>query len=366
MIAPIISISVDTLEESVGSSTSRFVLFGTILTIIPADVSTLVPATIPTMIHDLAAEILIILPWEPKAGATIVASPAGELDLITYSSTDSDSTEDPSAPEHAPSTPATSLFLHSSDSFKISRDFSVSGSFERQPSLDQYEVTVARRRSRVALHSSLQSSPTHDLPSTIIASPAPMMMARKRVHPVPSRISANRRRFHSSSSSPPRKRLTTHSPSLSARPYHKRCRSPTTLVTSATSTPGALVHVRADLLLPRKRIRCSISALSLEDTIEESLEIGSEEDIDSNVMADIKADIKVETVAADEIRAKTEARFEAEDEANGGGSREEFEIGLDVVIQELYDHMEEIPAQRIADIKDEYGAREIRALVDER
>nr|GFD54263.1 hypothetical protein [Tanacetum cinerariifolium] len=87
---------------------------------------------------------LIIPPRAPKARVTAVASPAGVLDLITYSSTDSDSSEDPPALKHAPSAPVTSLSIHSSDSFETSRDFIVNGSLERPPSLDPYEVTVAR------------------------------------------------------------------------------------------------------------------------------------------------------------------------------------------------------------------------------
>ncbi|GKC34974.1 hypothetical protein Tco_1047358 [Tanacetum coccineum] len=285
MADPIISISSDTSKESVGLSTSRVVLFGTIPTIIPADVSTLEPASIPSVIHDSAAEIPIILPRAPKAKVTVVALPAGVLDLITYSSTDSDSLEDPSAPEHAPSAPATSPFLHSSDSFKTSRDSAVSGSLERPPPLDSHEATVAW-----SSHS-----------------------------------------------------VTTHSPASSTGPSRKRRRSPTTLVTSATSTPRALVHVRDVLLPPCKRIRGSLTALSPEDTIEESLEVDSEEDIDSDVMADIEADIAAKAAAADEIRAETKVGF-----------------------KELYDHMEEIPAWRVADIEEEQRAREIRALADER
>ncbi|GKB12641.1 hypothetical protein Tco_0846564 [Tanacetum coccineum] len=43
MVAFVISISSNTSEESVGSSTSRVILFGMIPTVIPADVSTIVP-----------------------------------------------------------------------------------------------------------------------------------------------------------------------------------------------------------------------------------------------------------------------------------------------------------------------------------
>ncbi|GJR37581.1 reverse transcriptase domain-containing protein [Tanacetum coccineum] len=374
MAAPIISISSNTSEESVGSSTSRVVLFGMIPTIIPVDVSTLVPATIPSVIHNSATKIPIILPRAPEAGVIVVASPAGVLDLITYSSTDSDSSKDPPAPEHAPSAPATSPFLHSSDSSETSKDSADSGSHERPPPLDSHGATVAWWRSRVALRSSSPSSPTHVLPTTAIASHASCRIVPTPPGvPFPARILANRRRFDSSSSSPPRKRrrtssclssskgsspdlstslsersshsVTTHSPSSSTRPSRKRCRSPTTLVTLATPTPGALLH--------------------------ESLEVASEEDIDSDVMADIEVDIAAEATSADEIKLrlrvfKPEIPTDSLVPTSGEESREDFEIGLDVVIQELYDHMEEIPAQRIANIKKEQRAREIRALADER
>ncbi|GKC85909.1 hypothetical protein Tco_1141626 [Tanacetum coccineum] len=340
MAALVILISCDTSEDSVGSSTPRAVLFGTILTIILADVSTLVPATIPSVIHDSAAEISIILHKAPKVGVTVVASPAGVLDLIIYSSTDSDSLEDPPAPEHAPS-----------------------------------------------IWRFLLADPI--VPRT--------MTAKKRVHPVPARISANRRRSHSSSSSPPRKRhrtsscsltsegsspdsstslserasysVITHSSSPSAGPSRKRCRSLATLVPLATPTPGALSHVRSE-----------------------------EEDIDSDVIYDIEADIAAEAETVVKFKVETNVGFEgdneveeeAESSARGivevridrviepeipddtpvlvtiEGSREDLKIGLDVVIKELYDHMEEIPTWRIADIEKEQMAREIRALADER
>ncbi|GKC60967.1 hypothetical protein Tco_1088565 [Tanacetum coccineum] len=240
--------------------------------------------------------------------------------------------------------------------------------------------------------------PYHTQPNGVLR----MITERKRVHPIPAHISVNHRRFHSSSLSLPRKRrrtsscssssegsspnlstslsersshsVTTHSPSPSAGPSCKRCRSPTTLVTLATFTPRALVHVRADLFPPRKRIRGSSAALSLEDTIKESLEVGSEEDIDLDVMADIEADIAAKAAAADEIRAETEIRVDRVFDpgitsdslipASGRGSREDFEIGLDVVIQELYDHIEEIPAQKIAKVEEEGDLAEERERAD--
>ncbi|GJT24436.1 hypothetical protein Tco_0894373 [Tanacetum coccineum] len=139
----IISISSDSSDESVGSSTSRVVLFGTVPTIILAEGSTRVPTTIPSMIHDSAAEIPIIPPTALEAGVTIVTSPAGVLDLIMYSSTDSDLSEDLSAPEHAPIVPTTSPFLHSSNSSKAFDDSYGSDLFESLSSLDSHEVVVS-------------------------------------------------------------------------------------------------------------------------------------------------------------------------------------------------------------------------------
>ncbi|GKF96610.1 hypothetical protein Tco_0292431, partial [Tanacetum coccineum] len=62
-----------------------------------------------------------IPPRAPEAGVVIVASPAGVLYLITYSSTISDSSEHPPTPSISP-------FMHSSE------DSAVNGSLERPPS----------------------------------------------------------------------------------------------------------------------------------------------------------------------------------------------------------------------------------------
>ncbi|GKF51252.1 hypothetical protein Tco_0147719, partial [Tanacetum coccineum] len=105
MAALVILISSDSSDESVGSSTSRIILFGTILA-------------------EILAEIQTIPPRAPEAGVVVVALPAGVLDLITYSSTISDSSKHPPAPAISP-------FMHSSEK---SRDSAISGSLERPPS----------------------------------------------------------------------------------------------------------------------------------------------------------------------------------------------------------------------------------------
>nr|GEW42676.1 reverse transcriptase domain-containing protein [Tanacetum cinerariifolium] len=326
-------------------------------TITPADVSTLVPTTTPSVIHDLVAEILIIPPRAPEARVTVEISSS----------------------EHALTLPETSLFLHSSYSSETSRDSAVSGSLARPPSLDPYETTIARWWSRVALRSSPPSSPTHALPVVIIASPAPCHIVpaphgvpRRRVILVllvPARISTNRRRFHSSSSSPPRKRRRT--PSCSLSPEGSSPDSSTSLFEMASHS--VTTHSSSLSAIPsRKRCRGFLLATSLDDSIKGSMEIGSEEDIDFDIMADIAA----EAAAANEFRVETDVGFEgdnkAEEEAESS-ARGTVKIGTDRVIEpeilddtlELFDHMVEILVWRITDIKEDERAQEIRALADE-
>ncbi|GKD11854.1 hypothetical protein Tco_1196261, partial [Tanacetum coccineum] len=203
MAALVILISSDSSYESVGSSSSRIIFFGFISAEIPAKTPVIPPVAL-------------------EVEAARVASPAGVLDLIRYSYSDSDSSEDPHAPEHAPSAPVTSLFLHSSDSS------------ERPSSSDLNLTVVAQWRSRVALHSSSPSSPTHDLSLDVVASPRPF-----RIVPAPPRVPRLPTILvlpdHSSPDSP--SETSSHhsssyvapSSSLSVGPSRKRCRSLPTL-----------------------------------------------------------------------------------------------------------------------------------------
>ncbi|GJW86060.1 hypothetical protein Tco_0159205 [Tanacetum coccineum] len=104
----VISISLDSLEESVGTSTARVILFGTI--------PTTIPYTVPT----------VDLPTIPPTSPTIQYT----YPLICTDTSDSDTSERP--------------LLQ-----------------------DPYEITAARWRNRVAARSSPQSSPTHDSPPTL-------------------------------------------------------------------------------------------------------------------------------------------------------------------------------------------------------
>ncbi|GJZ99479.1 hypothetical protein Tco_0672030 [Tanacetum coccineum] len=115
MAISVISISLDSSKESVGTSTARVILFGTILTVILA----IVPVVDLPVVHD-------------------------DTPLIP--------TETPTIPPVISTLPHTSLFLYT-DSFD-------SDTSKRPPSHDPYEVTVARWRSRVAARPLPPSLPT--------------------------------------------------------------------------------------------------------------------------------------------------------------------------------------------------------------
>ncbi|GJS92089.1 hypothetical protein Tco_0774725, partial [Tanacetum coccineum] len=115
----------------------------------------------------------------------------------------------------------------------------------------------------------------------------------------------------------------------------KRCRSPTTSVPAALPVPGALSPVCTDLLPPRKRIRDSDFMNYFEVSLEEGFVpyVPRETDIDTCIAFadDIAArgtDVIVEIGTATEDESDSSARGTIE-----------IERGLDVVMQELYDHM---------------------------
>ncbi|GKG55810.1 hypothetical protein Tco_0574704, partial [Tanacetum coccineum] len=78
----------------------------------------------------IPTETPVVPPVAPEVETAIVASPAGVLDLIVYSSTDSDSSGDLPSPEHVSTLPTTSPFL-CNDSYEASSDSSDSVSSDR-------------------------------------------------------------------------------------------------------------------------------------------------------------------------------------------------------------------------------------------
>ncbi|GJX88397.1 hypothetical protein Tco_0340411 [Tanacetum coccineum] len=171
-------------------------------------------------------------------------------------------------------------------------------------------------------------------------------------------------------------------------PSRKRCRSPAAIVTSSIHATRALVPSRTDLLPPRKRFRDSIL---LEDSVEE--------DIDIDVLEDIKTDATAVEVAVDrDVEARVDAGIdievdvgddvedEVEDEVKSS-ERGTMEVRVDVVagidipdgmlvpdaverleqvedgLQDIYDHVIEIPLQRIEDIETGQRGLEARSLI---
>nr|GEW06533.1 reverse transcriptase domain-containing protein [Tanacetum cinerariifolium] len=162
----------------------------------------------------------------------------------------------------------------------------------------------------------------------------------------------------------------------SAGPSRKSCRSPASTVTSSIHFTRALVPSYADLLPPRKRFRDSISP-----------EDSDKEDIDTDVLEDIKADATVVEVAVDrdveagidvgigmevDVGIDVEDEVEEEVESSDRGTMEvgvEMDVGIDIPdgmfmpdvverleqveegLQDIYDHVIEIPLQRIEDIE---------------
>ncbi|GKC30774.1 putative reverse transcriptase domain-containing protein, partial [Tanacetum coccineum] len=159
---------------------------------------------------------------------------------------------------------------------------------------------------------------------------------------------------------------------------------PATTVTSSIHATRALVPSRTDLLPPRKRFRDSISP---KDSIEK--------DIDMDVLEDIEADATAVEVAVDrdvvagvdagidmEVDVGVDVEDEVEDEVESS-DRGTMEVGVDVTagidihdvmlmpdavehleqveegLQDIYNHVIEIPLQRIKDI--ETGQRELES-----
>nr|GEZ35714.1 hypothetical protein [Tanacetum cinerariifolium] len=119
-----------------------------------------------------------------------------------------------------------------------------------------------------------------------------------------------------------------------ARLSRKRCRSPTTLVPEASSVPRALSPVRFDLLPPRKRIKDNdfvIDPDEAESSARGTIEIG--------------VDRVTHLVVSDD--AAEPVRDDYPDLICVDGSLEVMQRGLDMVMQELYDHMVEIQVHRV-------------------
>nr|GEV33313.1 reverse transcriptase domain-containing protein [Tanacetum cinerariifolium] len=261
----VISISSDSSENSVETSTARVILFGTI----PTTISSTAPTTNLPVIHD---DTLLVPTDTPTISPTI--------------------------PSSAPTIQYTSPFIDTNTSDSDTPD--------TLPSYDPYKMLPA--------------------PPELPRRPAILVLPRQ---PIPDgrpyrtqpnealKILTARKRHSSSgyalSDSP------CDSPTVtSVWPSRKRCWSPTSFVPVVSPVRGAPSPVRADLLPPRKRIMNSDSVMdfkvSSEDhympyvprevglgvDVEDSFEPYTEPDVDFDIQADIDACIAFD----DDLRAR--------------------------------------------------------------
>ncbi|GJU28057.1 putative reverse transcriptase domain-containing protein [Tanacetum coccineum] len=367
MAALVISISSDVSVESVGSSFLQVILIG---------------------------YISVEVPVAPEVGAVAVALPARVLELDTHSSSEADPSK--SSPPPVSVAPMVLPFLCSDNSEALNT---------RKPVRPLPSHRLALRYTSHHLdHFTFGSSSSHS--SSDHSSSGHSIMGHSLSGHTPldttdADSSTPLRFVHSSlARTPPCSEAYLHwrfgplstmyppmtfessagdsSSKSSAGPSCKRCRSPAAIVTSPIHATRALVSSRADLLSPRKRFRDFISP---EDSVEE--------DIDTDMLEDIEVDATVFEVAVDRdvvtgidagIGMEVDVRFDVEDEVESS-DRGTIEVGVDMVVgidildamlmadaverleqveeglQDIYDHVIEIPLQRIKDIKT--GQREI-------
>ncbi|GJU27092.1 hypothetical protein Tco_1165713, partial [Tanacetum coccineum] len=332
----VISVSSNSSEKSVGTSTGRVILFGTIPTTIPDTIPSMTP---PSTHIDTA-----LTPTSPDYTP---ASP----DYSPASDTESDPSEDPSS-DHILPLPAISPFLSSIDD-----------SLDSNPSDTPSSPTHGTPFTEMTL--STQSTPVASSAlrrRVMILAPGPpiphgrpyryhlnglvhMMTARKRVGPLPTHRLAvihlvdysfsdhfasddsSRDSSSETSSDPSSDDLSDSSfdhslPALSSgmRPSHHLCalrsRSPAASVPLSSPIPGALSSTRADLLPSPKRIKSSGFATDLEVSLVESSEpsrsrgtnLGMDDNVERSDGIDINPEIQAEidecVAYADALRAK--------------------------------------------------------------
>ncbi|GJY00992.1 hypothetical protein Tco_0359144 [Tanacetum coccineum] len=377
MAASTIAISSDSLDESVRSPPSQFILFGDIPTVIPST-SVVAPET-----STIAPVISYVA---PVVETTLVASPTGLCGLIPYSNSDSDSLDKMSSPKHISPLPAISPFLCTDSS-------EAPDSSDGPPSLNPYVMTVARWRSKVAsrpssssefpiapvtapsgvrrrsailirpgkaipfgrpyrthlngpLHSSgLDASDqahfgssTRDVPPRLCYPPRRALRrseASRRWCAAP--LSTLYPPTTSESSSGDSSERPMHSSSHSAGPSCKRCRSSVDSVPSSTPVMGSLAPTRADLLPPRKRFRDSYSS---EASIEEDTEIDPIE---------TKVDMNLGIGDGDDVRDHVEidprdVRDDTEEYEAGTSAGDTVEVGIDPMSAPIVEEEIEEPA----------------------
>ncbi|GJT79880.1 hypothetical protein Tco_1054222 [Tanacetum coccineum] len=234
MVAPVISISSDTSEESVGSHAPRVTLFGAIPTIIPA---------IPE-VPVVSAEPIVT----PDVGTVLVVSPAGVLDLVDCSpSSDSDPSEDSLPPTS--DLPLVLPFLCSDDTeadgeFEPAEQRPVSSSHDTFAPLSEFPLAPVVAPPRIRRRPAILVRPGEDilfgrLYRTHLNRLRKLLTARKRVRPIPAYRLAWRRVSHHSSD---RHSLPDSSSSSVPSDHSLSGHTPPNTTDVDSSTPQIFVH----------------------------------------------------------------------------------------------------------------------------
>ncbi|GJS46710.1 hypothetical protein Tco_0596831, partial [Tanacetum coccineum] len=232
--APIISISSDSSEESVGSHAPRVILFGAIPAIIPV---------IPE-VPIVPADPIVT----PEVGAVPVVSPTGVLDLVDYSSSsDSDPSEDSLPP--VPDLPLVSPFLCSDDSeadgeSEPAEQRPVSSSHDTLAPLSEFPLAPVVAPPRIRRRPAILVRPGEAIPfgrlyRTHLNGSRKLLTARKRVGPIPTRRLTWRRVSHHSSD---RQSSPDSSSSSSPSDHSLFGHTPPDTTDADSSTPQRFVH----------------------------------------------------------------------------------------------------------------------------
>nr|GEV57518.1 putative reverse transcriptase domain-containing protein [Tanacetum cinerariifolium] len=432
MAASAIAISFDCFDESVGSLPSRVILFGDIPAVIPStsvialetsDIAPVISSAAPVVETTIVASptgLCGLVPYSdsdsdsPNEMASleyITPLPATSPFLFTDSSEDFDPSEASSSSEAPPSQDhyvTTIAHWRSRVTIRSSpSDFPIAP-----------VIAPPRTHRRAAILIRLEESIPLGRPyHTRSNRPRRVMTARKRVGPLPAHSLAWRRvsphQAHSGSSTrvmsprlgyPPVRaprhseafhrwcaaplstlcppttlesssgdssKRSPHSPSRSAGPSRKRCRSPANYVPSSTPVTRSLAPTRVDLLPPRKRFRDSYSpeTSTEEDTKIDTTEIGDGRELDIVDGDDVRDHIEVDpkddreefrASARDTVVLGNDPRSvpmvdEEINEPVGGDSSsssdtrdgivrlvEDIPVDLDDAIHEFYHHMSEL------------------------
>nr|GEW66532.1 hypothetical protein [Tanacetum cinerariifolium] len=325
------------------------------------------------------------VPVAPDVEAAAVASPARVLELDTHLSLEAGPLE--SSPPPISVAPMASPFL-CSDDLELNTEIP-----KRHVSPTPRNSMLTRWRSRVASQSSSPTTSTLEIPTTPILPAPPAIVAPSSEFPLTPVVAPpmiRRRSVPLSTMYPPTTSESSagdSSSKSSARPSRNRCRSPTATMTSSIHSTRALVHSHVDLLPPRKRFR---DFISLENSVDE--------DIDTDVLEDIKADataveaavdrdvearidagigmevdvgIDVEDEVEDEVESSDRGTIEVEVDMDAGIDIPDGMLMSDVVkrleqvedgLQDIYNHVIEIPLQRIEDIETTQRQLEAKAL----